>query len=68
MQKKNLANKEVPLPVRNITSRDITHPVDDEFISFLLEPGAGGKKPLTHQALIFILLILSNLHLNKHPT
>ncbi|EPT3015780.1 DUF4116 domain-containing protein [Salmonella enterica] len=44
--KKNLANKEVPLPVRNITSRDITHPVDDEFISFLLEPGAGGKKTI----------------------
>lgn len=55
--KQNLANKEVPLSVRNITSSDITHPVDDEFISFLLEPGANGKKPLTHQALIFILLI-----------
>ncbi|EIF4026190.1 DUF4116 domain-containing protein [Salmonella enterica subsp. enterica serovar Reading] len=44
--KQNLANKEVPLPVRNITSSDITHPVDDEFISFLLEPGADGKKTI----------------------
>ncbi|HGJ1957342.1 TPA: hypothetical protein ACJWM4_004588, partial [Salmonella enterica subsp. enterica serovar Newport] len=44
--KNNVANKDVPSSERNITSSDITHPVDDEFISFLLEPGADGKKTI----------------------
>ncbi|HFH5377865.1 TPA: DUF4116 domain-containing protein [Salmonella enterica] len=44
--KNNVANKDVPSSERNIISSDITRPVDNEFISFLLEPGASGKKTL----------------------
>ncbi|EDY3468636.1 DUF4116 domain-containing protein, partial [Salmonella enterica] len=44
--KNNVANKDVPSSERNIISSDITRPVDNEFISFLLEPGASSKKTL----------------------
>ncbi|ENK6200822.1 hypothetical protein DFV66_004473, partial [Salmonella enterica subsp. enterica serovar Oranienburg] len=44
--KNNVANKDVPSSERNIISSDITRPVDNEFISFLLEPGASGKKTI----------------------
>ncbi|EOU3968561.1 DUF4116 domain-containing protein [Salmonella enterica] len=44
--KNNVANKDVPSSERNIISSDITRPMDNEFISFLLEPGASSKKTL----------------------